>query len=408
MLTRLYATNYRCLVNFEFKPNAKQLIIGTNGTGKSTVFDVLAMLRDFAVRGLPCEGSLGGRTRTDWQRVAEQRFELDVKGNGGEYRYRLIVDEQRGSPPRPRVKEETLTFNSNPLLRFVEGQVQLFDEVKKSAPRLEFPLDWNRSALATAEADAQRRNEAKFTWFKLWLDNLTHVRINPWAMSSRSERESRYLSTDIGNFTDWYRHLSQASGKAVQEAISSLREVIPNLEELNAQPAGLDVRLLQARMRRPDGTAVDQPLHELSEGQRALIVLYLLMYCAVGEDSLLLIDEPDNFIALAEIQPWLFNLVDRVDETKGQVMLVSHHPELLNQLARQSVILDRPGGAETRIRPFTSHADSSLTPAELVARGWEQDVDGADHPKLRANEGGLNSRKPVGTGKKRRHSRSNG
>ena len=55
MLARLYATNYRCLVNFEFKPTTKQLIIGRNGTGKTTVFDVLAMLRDVAVRGLPLE-----------------------------------------------------------------------------------------------------------------------------------------------------------------------------------------------------------------------------------------------------------------------------------------------------------------------------------------------------------------
>ena len=56
VLSRLYATNYRCLVNFEFKPTTKQLIIGRNGTGKTAVLDVLAMLRDFAVRGKPCEG----------------------------------------------------------------------------------------------------------------------------------------------------------------------------------------------------------------------------------------------------------------------------------------------------------------------------------------------------------------
>src|SRR5208283_5326676 len=93
MLTRLYATNYRCLVNFEFKPTNKQLMIGRNGTGKTTVCDVLAALRDIAVRDLPLEGFLGGKTRTRWQNVAEQRFELDVKGNGGEYRYTLVVDD---------------------------------------------------------------------------------------------------------------------------------------------------------------------------------------------------------------------------------------------------------------------------------------------------------------------------
>jgi predicted ATPase len=52
----MLATNYRCLVNFEFQPAAKQLIIGRNGTGNSTVLHVLAMLRDFAARDLPREG----------------------------------------------------------------------------------------------------------------------------------------------------------------------------------------------------------------------------------------------------------------------------------------------------------------------------------------------------------------
>jgi len=123
MLQRLYVTNYRCLVNFEFRPTAKQLIVGRNGTGKTTVFDVLAMLRDYAVRGSPCEGLLGGKTRTRWQNVAEQRFELDVKGNGGEYRYTLVAEE-RGVQTHPRVKQETLDFDGKPLHRFVEDTLR--------------------------------------------------------------------------------------------------------------------------------------------------------------------------------------------------------------------------------------------------------------------------------------------
>ncbi len=370
MLTRLYATNYRCLVNFEFKPTSKQLIIGRNGVGKSTVLDILSMIRDFAVRGLPREGYLLEKTRTIWQDIAEQHFELDVTGNRGDYRYKLIVDEA-GSPSRTRVKLETLEFNSKLLFRFQDGQIGLFSDQQKPKPSVEFPFDWHRSGLATVEVG--RKDNTKLSWFKRWLDGLVHVQINPWAMSARSERESHYLLQDLSNFADWYRHLRLDRGNDIFEAMVSLREAIPGLEALDAKEAGLDVRILQASLRNPNGRGHEAlPFTALSEGQRALIALYVLLHCAIGEDSLLLIDEPDNFIALAEIQPWLVRLLDRVDERNGQVIVVSHHPELLDQLASQGgVLLERSNGAETRIVPFTPD-DSGLKPSEIIARGWER------------------------------------
>jgi len=368
MLERLYVTNYRCLVNFEFKPNNKQLLIGPNGSGKTTVLDVLALLRDFSARGLNCEGRLAGRTRTLWQDVAEQRFELDVRGNGGLYRYQLVVDEW-GSPARPRVKQESLDYDGKPLFRFEEGEIELFNDDPTVNTRFRFPFDPRRSGLAVIN---ERPEYTKLTWFKQWLDRLVQVKINPWAMSARSEQESLQPARDLSNFADWYRHLKLESGKEVFHAMEDLAEVIPGLESLDAKEAGLDVRVIQATIRSRNDKPETVWFHELSEGQRVLIALYLLLHCALVDESTLLIDEPDNFIALAEIQPWLFKLLDRVDEQNAQVILVSHHPELLNQLTAQGgLLLARPDGAETRIKPFTSPDDTGLTPAEIVALGWE-------------------------------------
>jgi len=369
MLTRLYATNYRCLVNFELKPTRKQLLIGLNGSGKTTALDVLALLRDFAARGLPCEERFVGRTKTAWQDVAEQRFEIEVQGNGGTYLYTLVVDEWP-HPIRPRVTLETLEFDKKPLFRFQGGRIGLFNDSQRPSPSVEFHFDWHRSGLAAV--DTGRQDNRKLTWFKQWLGRLTHVQINPWAMSARSEREARDLSRDMGNFADWYRHLRQESGNAVYEAMAALREFIPGLESLDAKEAGLDVRVVQAAIRSPKGKIAETAFSELSEGQRALIALYMLAYCAVLPDSTLLIDEPDNFVALAEIQPWLVKLLDRVDEQNAQVMLVSHHPELLDQLAGSGGILfERPGGAETRVSHFAPPDDTGLRPSEIIARGWE-------------------------------------
>mgnify|MGYP003946040993 CR=1 FL=1 len=103
-----------------------------------------------------------------------------------------------------------------------------------------------------------------------------------------------------------------------------------------------------------------------------MIALYVLTHCALVRDATVVIDEPDNFIALAEIQPWLLKTLDRVDQMRAQVILVSHHPELLDQLASQGgVIFDRTDGGPTRTLPFAPPVDSGLSPGEIVARGWE-------------------------------------
>src|SRR5262249_26891149 len=45
-IARLYVNNYRCFVNFELRPGRRSLLLGYNGSGKSSAFDVLHAIRD--------------------------------------------------------------------------------------------------------------------------------------------------------------------------------------------------------------------------------------------------------------------------------------------------------------------------------------------------------------------------
>src|SRR5438445_13536055 len=110
MLERLYVDNYRCLVNFECRFGSKQLILGPNGGGKTTLFNVLATMRDFCINGVPPDNLFLGYTRTRWQDVPEQTFELDVSGNDGLYTFRLVMDSWGQSTARPRIVKEELLF----------------------------------------------------------------------------------------------------------------------------------------------------------------------------------------------------------------------------------------------------------------------------------------------------------
>ena len=380
MLERVYADNYRCLVNFEWKPGRTQLVLGLNGAGKSTALDVLTLLRDYSIRGMPCPDRLGPGTTTRWQGVTTQRFELDWRGPDGLFRYVLAVQglTSPADPGQSQVKviQESVECEGGSLFRFEDGTVHLHND--RHEDKVQFPFDWRRSALAIVEP---RKDNTKLTAFKRWLGSILHVQIDPWAMTGRSERESGEPSRNLSNFADWYRHLLLEKGGAVTKAIEDLRAIFPGLQSLNAREAGQNVRVLEATFSAPLGHAstsspdtMSQYFDDLSEGQRTLVALYVILHCAVEANRTLMIDEPDNFVALAEIQPWLLRLLDLVEERGAQVILVSHHPEILNQMAANGgVVFDRPGGGPTRVLPFAPSGEQALTPAEIIARGWERE-----------------------------------
>ena len=369
-LTRLYVDNYRCFVNFDFRLKARQLLLGRNGTGKSTVFEVLCALRDFSVRGLPADERFMGDTLTRWQSRAEQTFRLEVSGAPGAFAYELVVDAV-GPLARPRVVAEYVDCDQQRIFSFENGEVHLFND--RFEDKVQFGFDWHRSALA---AVASRPDNTKLTWFKDWLDHVVCVQINPRMMAARAEKEAVRPEHDLHNFAAWYRHLIQERTGAISDLLDSLRKVMDGFESLDLPEAGQNVRVLKAafKSRAGQGDAGKTPPYafdELSDGQRALVALYALLHFAVESKTLLCIDEPDNFVALGEIQPWLYELMDRADEGDMQFILVSHHPELLNQLAADcGVVFERPGFGPVTTKPFEPMANSELTPSEQIARGW--------------------------------------
>src|SRR5438128_3676730 len=169
MLDRVYLDNYRCFVNFECHLARKQLILGPNGGGKTTLLNALASIWDFCINGVPPDNLFGGPTRTRWQSVAEQTFELDVSGNDGTYTFRLELDAW-GQPAHPRVVKEEVLFSGKPIFRFVKGEVHLFND--RHEDKVQYPFDWHRSALATV---TERPENKKLTWFKRWLGSLLFV-----------------------------------------------------------------------------------------------------------------------------------------------------------------------------------------------------------------------------------------
>jgi predicted ATPase len=367
MLTRLYIDNFRCFVNFEYRPGRKELIMGGNGTGKSSLLDALLFARQFVAAGVPFEDSFILSQRTRWTNQPTQTLELDADLGNGVYTYRLVLD-ACDDPPRPRVLNESVNLEGRPIFGFAEGEVHLYNDSFEQT--VSYPFDWHRSALATV---VSRKENQKLIAFKRWLARVYCFRINPFRITSKADGEQLYPNVDLSNFASWYRHLHQSNPRQNEALMNDLRSVLEGFRYLLSEPAGESVRLWIAEFETAGGKTSRFYFNELSEGQRCLICLYAVVRFVLSEGGTVLFDEPDNFIALRELQPWLSVVSDALEDHGGQALIVSHHPEFLNQWApSHGVMLVREIGGPVHVERFQAPSNMTLTPAELIARGWER------------------------------------
>jgi len=367
MLKRLYIDNFRCLVNFELKLDPINLLLGANGSGKTSVFDVLRRLQDFLIGDFRVHDVFPVSDLTLWQTGGRQRFEFEVSAGDDLYTYRLLL-ERESDRRRMRVFEERLDLNDKPLFHCKNGMAQLYRD--DHAPGPEYPFDWSLSAVGALH---ERPDNQKLTRFKHDLAKLIVVRPIPILMERESRGEQERLSHRMENFVSWYRHLAQEYMGAMIALLSELKAVLPGFESLSLKESGEDSRALKAQFSRPGG---GKPMlldfGDLSDGQKMLIALYTLVLGLKDEGVSLFIDEPDNFLALREIQPWLSSLADAVGESVEQVVLISHHPEIINYLGgAHGRWLERDAVGPVRVGQSPKSLPGLLL-ADTVARGWEK------------------------------------
>ena len=367
MLKRIYIDNFRCLVNFELNLDAINLFLGSNGSGKSTIFEILQKIQAFVSGDSKVEAIFKPADCTRWQTLQIQRFELEIIGNDGCYKYQLGIGHNRD---KSHVEYERLWFDNQPLLKFELGEVQLYRDNYSEGPQ--YPFDWSQSMLPSL---MPRNDNTKLTWFRERMARFIIVQMVPSLIDDESNQAHKRLTPKMENFVSWYRYLSEDQGK-VAEIGNILKKVLDGFANFKFERVSEDNLILKLRFLgdKDNSQPIDYRLNELSDGQKTLVALYALIHGTKSEDYTLWIDEPENFLALPEIQPWLIELYDLCCEKKVQALLISHHPELINYLLASPIgyWFERQSNAPVRVRRISSEVadNSGLSVAELIARRW--------------------------------------
>lgn len=368
MLKRLYANNYRCLVNFEINFDMLTLLMGPNGSGKSTLFDLLYGVRHLIVNNAKISSIFSHEDLTAWVKNFEQTFELDVQGEEGLFSYKLVIS-HNPDIKKQRIELEYLLLDGKPLFEFKEGEVQLYHDDYQPGPK--YPFDWTISALATI---APRHDNKKLTYFKEWAKKLFILSLRPTGMNSETDEESDWLDRDGANFASWYRYISQEHQDKIFQLTQQLRDTIPGFHAFKLEQAG-NHRVLKVGFTGEDknGSPIYFYFDQLSDGQRVMIVLYALLLGLQDLGHSVFIDEPENYLALPEIQPWLMELNDACGEGFPQAVLISHHPELIDYLGPEcGKWIERDPLGPARVKKLPEQIDKGLKLSEQIARGWTE------------------------------------
>lgn len=403
MITRFYVDNYKCLTNFEYKPKPFELVLGVNGTGKTTVFEALDRVRRFVVDKEDARQLFNSNFRTAWDRRYTQVFEVDVEAEGRTFQYRLEINllsqaslvekevlrvngqvfyesEWRDHEREPGLQEAFFVASDDG--GFVNdhgGQARhlaMPGLAAGIAGLLPMPLANTNQTMLVGQGGLVLEDA---------LTNFHLIKLNPPLMTSQVAKAQTRPTLNFSNFASYYLYLLQKKQGQVFELLPRLREAIAGFDQFSIEEDYDEARrFLQVGHRRPPSLTtsahastgpVGFDLDELSDGQRALIALYTLLYCTLEANTTLVIDEPENYVALSELQPWLSELRERVEEQGGQVILISHHPEFINEMAPQEAVqFQRDEGGPVRIVPFRTQGFEGLTPAEIVARGWASET----------------------------------
>lgn len=366
MLKRLYVHNYRCLLNFELRPGASGLLLGYNGAGKTSVFDILGAIQDLLVNNEEAIDAFPSDTLTRLEDSSRQRFELDMTSPHGEIRYTLVLDHDAEHETCIIASESVVSrgeLGEVPVYVFEAGEVMLRGITPEDVHTIPFTSE--RSYLASVDVD---RAHAKLAEFLTFIRGIWILKLNPQVVLASARRDEPWLNTDGSNFPGWCRHLLLESRERVAAAEAQLREVLPGFRSLIVQSAGR-VRVLVARFSGEGKKSIDLDFDMLSDGQRALIILYVALHAVRGEASIICLDEPDNFVSIREIQPFLIELLNACDDDALQALIISHSAEVIDTLGpANALLLERPDGGATRVARVGDAPGLRLS--ERMARGW--------------------------------------
>ncbi len=339
--------NFKAFKDLEIKglPNL-MILVGANGTGKSSFFDVLGFLSDALRNNIrQALAKRGGfkevisRGETGFIEI-EMQFRITIARKKRVVTYLLQIGEENN---RPYINREILRYKRGAygspfhFLDFSRGigyainNEEDFDKPDEELEREEEKLGADDILAIKGLGQFERFKAASA--FRNFIENwhVSDFHIEQ-ARPSREAGYSEHLSASGDNLALVAQYIFENHKNVFDQILVKMQQRVPGVERVTAEST-LDGRIV---LRFKDGAFKDPFIANYVSDGTIKMFAYLLMLNDPSPHPLLCIEEPEN-----QLYPTL--LLELIEEFRmyankgGQVFVTSHSPDLLNGAVPEEV-----------------------------------------------------------------------
>lgn len=337
----LKVKNYRALRDISFdRLTPLTVLLGANGSGKSTVFDVFAFLAECFADGLRRAWDRRGRFRELRSRDASGPIVIEIR-----YRerpqervitYHLEIEEETN---RPVVRRELLKWRRDrhgqpfAILDYSLGNGEVItgeQPDEKKDQRVKRPLS-GADVLAVNTLGQLAENPRVIalrdfitSWHLSYL-SATAARGNP--VAGAEER----LSQTGDNLPNVIQYLKEQHPQRLQDVFDTLQRRVPRLERVETEILA-DGRLMLLFKDAPFKSPV---LSKFASDGTLKLLAYLTLLYDPAPPKLIGIEEPENYLH-PRLLPELAEECDQA-ASRAQLLISTHSPFMINRLNAEQV-----------------------------------------------------------------------
>lgn len=333
MITFLKVRNYKSLENVELRLGPLHVLVGTNNSGKSNLFDVFQFLREHSEIGQQALHSRGGFSQIVWGGDIKRTISFEIhfgNENGKSKKQKSVyILEIGGGPQFHRIIKESFA---------VENQAQplLFTTAMNDIS----VIDTAGTTIKLSRMDNlfdQFQDEERYGPLAAFVKELrswAHYNLDTSSMRKpNAVRQDLHLKSSGENFASVLHTIQSEYKDNLSEIESLLKSVLPEVRQL-LTPLTRDGTTYVSWQE--EAFPMRVPAWAMSDGTLRLLGQLTALY-SPEPPALACYEEPENYLHPA----WLPLVADTLKNAaaKSQILISTHSPYLLDSFSPEQLLV---------------------------------------------------------------------